>query len=384
MKILISVPRFLPHTTYGAEIYFTHMLQGLLRVKETSDEITVAANAKAAHWMTETFTSAHMFGEGINVVAMPVPHNTVSGLAYEQWALPRLVRSYGADVTFFPFNFMPTMGIAPTKQGNGSVLMVHDLVSHFYRAHFPRYRPAFNYIQASILRRSIIRAGAIITPSQAMADDLLKAYPEVLGKVTVIREAVPCFPNGHSEAELPEVWQQTPHLLMQSGAKLPHKSQNTSLEALAILKRVAPKLYDDIRLVITGGSPSEQEELATAVAEHGIEDVVDLAGRVPRATLGALAARANLHLFPTLYEGFGLGIVESLALGKNFVASDLPVLREVSEGQGIFFEPGNAVAMAQALKKALTSRLAPTIPPNWDWDDHGRALLTIIRSAAGM
>lgn len=384
MKILIAAPRFVPGKTYGAEVYFINMLAGLLRLKDVRDEVIVATNTETAPWMAKTFTSGQTCLGDIKVAALSVPQNTMKAIAYEQWALPSLTQQTGADVVFFPFNLMPAFGISSGKQRTGSVLMVHDLVSHFYRTHFPKYRPIFNRMQSLLLRASIARAGAIITPTQAMADDLSAAFPRVAGKISAIHEAASNFTEGHSKTELPEAWQGARHLLMQSGAKLPHKSQNTSLEALAILKQEAPELYADIRLVITGGEVSDKAKLSKAIEAYGIQDAVTVAGRVPRPALEALASQATLHLFPTLYEGFGLGIVEALALGKNFVASDLPVLREVSEGQGLFFKPGNAAAMADTLKQALVEPQAPTRAPEWSWDDHGRVLLTILRSQAGV
>ena len=379
MRLLVVATRFVPGKTYGAEVYFKHMLKAVLREIAPEDEVVIAANMGAFAWMTETFIDRHKAPENIKVDALSVPKSTIRALVYEQFALPRMANKHGCDVVFFPFNLMPVFGNLFRRVGPRTVLMVHDLVSFFYLKHFSEYRPAFYRLQAWILKRSINKAGAIIVPTQAMADDLSTHFPGQARKVRVIHEAAPPLLGDPASIELPTAWQQAPHLLLQSGAKLPHKSQNTSLEALAYLKRNSPKLYDDICLVITGGNNDEQAELRSAIERFGVQDAVEVAGRLPRETLEALSARAKLHLFPTLYEGFGLGIAEAICLGKNFVASDLPVLREVSHGQGVFFEPGNAVSMANALGRALCQSLSPTRAPGWVWSDHARALIGILR-----
>ena len=379
MRLLVVATRFVPGKTYGAEVYFKHMLQAVLREIAPEDEVVIATNMDASAWMTETFIDHNTPPENIKVDALCVPKSTIRALVYEQFALPGVANKHGCDVVFFPFNLRPVFGNPFRRVGASTLLMVHDLVSFFYLKHFPDYRPAFNRLQAWILKCSINKAKAIVVPTQAMADDLSAHFPGQAHKVSVIHEAAPPLLGDPASIELPTAWRQVPHLLLQSGAKLPHKSQNTSLEALAYLKRNSPALYDDICLVITGGNNEEQAELRSTIERFGVQDAVDVAGRVPRETLEALSAQAELHLFPTLYEGFGLGIAEAMCLGKNFVASDLQVLREVSHGQGVFFEPGNAVSMANALHRALSQPLPPTRAPAWAWSDHAKALIEILR-----
>lgn len=382
MKLLVAATRFVPGKTYGAEVYFTQMLLALLREIAPDDEVVICVNLEAAGWITETFVASPAAAEIVKVDALSIPTDTPRALVYEQFALPWLANKHGCDVVFFPFNLMPVFGNPFGRTEARTVLMVHDLVSFYYLKHFPDYRPGFNWLQSWFLKRSIAKARAIAVPTQAMADELAALFPSQARKVSVIHEAAPEIQLEVGSTQLPSAWQDARHLILQSGAKLPHKSQNTSLEALAHLKHNSPDLYGGICLVITGGNNDEQAELHAAIERYGVEDVVKVAGRVPRETLDALARRAKLHLFPTLYEGFGLGIAEALSLGKNFVASDLPVLREVSGDQGFFFDPGNAVSMAAQLERALTKPLSPTLAPAWDWSDHAKALIRMLSGQA--
>lgn len=366
MNIVISALRFTPRKSYGAEVYLTHMLSALARVA-TSHRLTVLCASASRDWFIQEFPTIEVRGHSM-------PRGTVLALAEEQRVAASLIRAAQGDVAFFPFNLMPIVP-GPT------VLMVHDLASFYYRSHFPKYRPAFNRAQKMMVSMSIRTAQAIVTPSRAAAEEVANHFPSAAARITTIPEAVPSLPVD-SGATLPAAWTRSRYLLLQTGAKLPHKSQHTSLEALALLKDRAPQLYDQLQLVVTGGDPAELADLNAFALRCGIADRVHLAGRVPREVLGAVAARADLHLFPTLYEGFGLGIVEALSLGRPFLASDLPVLREVAGGEGVFFTPGDAAEMATKLEAMLAAPLLPVTAPAWTWEDHARGLLSVL-SAQG-
>lgn len=366
MNIVISALRFNPGKTYGAEVYLGHMLPALARAA-TSHRLTLLCRSASRDWFTREFP-------GIEVRDHPMPGGRVLGLAEEQRVAASLIRAAKGEVAFFPFNLMPVVP-GPT------VLMVHDLASFFYRSHFPQYRPAFNLAQKMMVSVSIRTARAIVTPSRAVAEEVARHFPAAAARITPIPEAVPLL-SGDSGAMLPDAWTQGRYVLLQTGAKLPHKSQHTSLEALALLKERAPRLYDQLQLVVTGGDAAELADLNAVALRCGVADRVHLAGRVPREVLGAASARADVHLFPTLYEGFGLGIVEALSLGRPFLASDLPVLREVAGGQGVFFTPGDAAEMATKLEAMLSAPSSPVTAPAWTWDDHARELLSVL-SAQG-
>ncbi|HLW37063.1 MAG TPA: glycosyltransferase, partial [Candidatus Eremiobacteraceae bacterium] len=77
-------------------------------------------------------------------------------------------------------------------------------------------------------------------------------------------------------------------------------------------------------------------------------------GRVGDAELASLYARASLLAHPSLYEGFGLPVLEAMAAGTPVVASDIPSVREAAGDAAEFVKPGDAAAFSQALQRVLT------------------------------
>lgn len=214
------------------------------------------------------------------------------------------------DVYWGTNDFIPALNSRP------SLLTVYDLLLLRYPSDQPHTR-----FLAWRLASSIKRARKVVTISQATADDLLVAFPGIGKKLEV---ALLGFDSSLSEdhgiCSSNLYSQQQPFALM-LGAHRPRKNLALAVRAVAVARERGNKL----NLVITGNIHQSFEPLI-----HEYRDFVIRTGVLPKPDLLNLLNNASALLFPSIYEGFGLPMLEAMAAGCPVLALDTPVNREVS------------------------------------------------------
>jgi glycosyltransferase involved in cell wall biosynthesis len=96
------------------------------------------------------------------------------------------------------------------------------------------------------------------------------------------------------------------------------------------------------------------EALDALIAELGVKDSVRLTGWIPRDELLLLYSRAQAFVYPSIFEGFGMPVLEAMAAGIPVACSDIPPLREVAGEAALFFDPLNEDAIAIAVESIVT------------------------------
>ncbi|MGH2922129.1 MAG: glycosyltransferase family 4 protein, partial [Gaiellaceae bacterium] len=133
------------------------------------------------------------------------------------------------------------------------------------------------------------------------------------------------------------------------GAIQPRKDPVAALEALALLN-------GDLRLVVVGPEKRGGDQVREAIGRLGLENMVELAGHVERDELADLYRGAACLVFPSRYEGFGLPVVEAMASGTPVVAVRAGAVPEVAGDAAVLVEPGDPVALAGGIERALADR----------------------------
>jgi glycosyltransferase involved in cell wall biosynthesis len=137
-------------------------------------------------------------------------------------------------------------------------------------------------------------------------------------------------------------------IVLSASAKLPHKNLMRLLDALAELSPPRP-------LLVLPGYPTPHEaELAAHARELGVSDDVRLLGWVSDEELEALYGAAAAFVFPSLYEGFGLPVLEAMARGVPVACSDRGSLAEVSGDAALHFDPESASSISAAIRTLLS------------------------------
>jgi glycosyltransferase involved in cell wall biosynthesis len=178
-----------------------------------------------------------------------------------------------------------------------------------------------------------------------------------------------------------------PYLLYTARLEHPGKNHVRLLEAFAELRRRHTLPH---RLVLAGGRWSGAEAIDARVTEFGLADAVILPGFVPNELLPALYAGAEVFVFPSLFEGFGIPVLEAMASGTPVCAADTSSIPEVVGDAGLLFDPKEPAAIADALDRllndaALRTRLAAAgiaRATGFTWDRAAAAVLDELEALA--
>jgi glycosyltransferase involved in cell wall biosynthesis len=268
--------------------------------------------------------------EGIEPILLPAR----SQIARMSFGFPRALRRLRPALAHF------THVIPPAYRGR-AVLTVHDLS---YERHPRLMGPRDRFLFRTLVPRSVRRADRVLTGSEWTKHDLIERYGVDEGRIAVTPYGVdPLFtPEGPARTGGP------PYALF-VGAIQPRKDPLTALEALA-------RIDSGLRLLITGPEKSGGDEVRAAIERLGLGGRVELTGHVSRDELAALYRDAACFVFPSRYEGFGLPVLEAMASGIPVVASNAGALPEVAGDAAILVEPGDPVALADGIERALADR----------------------------
>ena len=231
--------------------------------------------------------------------------------------------------------------VLPPPRRAAGVLTVHDLAF----LHYPQTVSVASLAYRELVPRALRRAAVVLTPTRAIADELVDAYPAAAGRVRVTPlgvDAAWAQAGSAPPGGLPERY------TLAVGTVEPRKGIGVLLDANRALPPDAPAL------VLAGPAG-----WATDLNVTGLGNRLVRKGYLDGATLRETVAGAALLVFPSVYEGFGLPPLEALAAGTPVVASDLPATREVLGDHARFVEPGNAGALAEAIADTLAHPPGP-------------------------
>ena len=276
---------------------------------------------------------------------------------YELAGLPRAARN--ADVLHAPNCFLP-----PRRPCAG-VVTIHDLAFEQYPEDFAR-TTRLKY--RTWTPRAARSAQMVIVPSSFTRDDVVRRYGGDADKSRVIPEA-PVLPIGTTEP--PE----GPYLLAVGDLR---QKKNFVTLARAYTRLRARGLRH--RLIIAGLDAGEGDAIRAA-------GPVELPGYVPDDELDALIRGADLLVHPSLYEGFGLILVEAMARGVPLAVADATALPETAGDAAVLFDPHDDVALADAITAALddADRLRQAgyeRVAGLSWDRAAAATVDVYREAA--
>lgn len=233
------------------------------------------------------------------------------------------------------------------------VVTIHDIIHLLYPEYLPS-RLAFFYAQ-QMIRRSLMRGDRILAVSQNTKNDLMEYFDVGGRKIQVIyngvddsfRERVPA---DDLERTLRNLGIRQPYLLFVGNPK-PHKNLDNVLKSYA----KALRLRDfDAPLVFVGDRGGREFKIRQRAEQLGIANRLLLLGHVAQEALPAIYQGASLFLYPTLYEGFGLPVVEAMASGVPVITSDNSALKEVAEGYAHLVNPLDVDAIAEAIAHCMS------------------------------
>ncbi len=236
-----------------------------------------------------------------------------------------------------------------------TVVTIHDIIHLLYPRFLPN-RAASLYAQR-MFRHSVARADRIIAVSGNTRSDVLHHFDIPAEKVQVVYNGVEdrfrkLLTAAELDARLDDVGVRQPYLLFVGNPK-PHKNLDRVIEAYA---RARSRAGFNAPLVCVGARPGSDFKLQRRARQLGVGDHVQLIGHVPASTLPALYQGASLFLYPTLYEGFGLPVVEAMASGAPVITSNTSSLEEIARGYAELVNPLQVEEIATAIERCMEDR----------------------------
>jgi glycosyltransferase involved in cell wall biosynthesis len=368
--------------TGGIAQYTLRLLNALLAL-EGDEEIV------ALHHRSDDVTSIVSTSSRQRVHAQRL--FTPSHHRYEQWALPIELMGKGLDVLHSP-DFIP-----PLRRRCASVITVHDLA--FLLS--PQWLTAESQAYYGQIQRAAQSAEQIIAVSRATRDDLVRLLPVSAEKITVIHEAAdnrfrPSADGRQTQAALAK-FQLTQPFVLFVGTIEPRKNLKTLLRAFAMLvsndKAVANHKSQianrKLQLVIAGKRGWLSDDIDTLVGEWRLNERVRFLGAVSSEDLVGLYQAARVFALPSLYEGFGIPIVEAMACGTPVITSNVSSLPEVASEAGLLVNPHEPQELALALRRvceddALHAELREKSLRRaqvFSWERAARATMEVYRRA---
>ncbi|SLN59263.1 D-inositol 3-phosphate glycosyltransferase [Roseovarius albus] len=265
----------------------------------------------------------------------------VTPLAWHYLDVPTLERLIGGTVDVV---HAVSLGYAIATR-KPYVVTVHDLGPLTHPEYFTNTKP---WIMERSLRQAEARADAIVCVSQSTADEV-EGYlgAHVADRIRVIKEGVspeffaPSDMTCLAGLDLPA--DDVP-VILTAGKISPRKNVQGVLNAL---KLILDKI--DHHLVLVGGAGWETEAVLKELDDSALQSRVHLLDYVTNEQLRALYRRASLYIHPSLYEGFGLTVLEAMASGVPVITSNTSSLPEVAGGAGLLVDPTDVADIAQAI-----------------------------------
>lgn len=263
------------------------------------------------------------------------------------YAIPQVFKKYKPDV------FISTDGFLSLKTHVPTLLVIHDLGFEHYPEHTPgivsKYYRKFTPLYAK-------KAARIITVSQFSKDDIVKHYRTDPKKIDVAH-------NGANElyTVLPEeekvITRQNfaggKNYFVYVGSVHPRKNVKNLLLAFDLLKR---ENATDQKLVIVGRMAWKTDETQEVYDNMQFKDDVIFTGHLQLNDLTRIVASADAFVFPSLFEGFGIPVLEARACGVPVITSDRTSLPEVAGDKAMYFNPDDVIDIKNAMEEFLFNR----------------------------
>ena len=281
-------------------------------------------------------------------VSFCYPHFSSSiHLPSSWWRMKGVVTDLQRDGVQLYHGLSGELPIGIRKSGIRSVVTIHDLI-------FLRHPEFYNWVDTKIyawkFRQTLREADHVIAISECTKRDILYYGDIDEQKISIVYQSfAPRFSVEVSEEQRTQVrsaYQLPQRYILNVGSIEARKNILQAVQAL-------PLLPDDVALVMVGRHTPYTDQVLQYVREHHLEERVRVLHGVPDEHLPMLYALAESFVYPSVYEGFGIPIIEAISCGLPVVACSGSCLEEAGGPDSLYVQPGNVEAMAAAIRLTL-------------------------------
>jgi glycosyltransferase involved in cell wall biosynthesis len=321
---------------YGIGTYVRNLLRQLAR-QDSATEYVLLCHESDCAVVTDLAPNFRAIAENAGAYSIK-----------EQFAIPGDLRRAAVDLFHAPHYVLPPL--TPCR----SVVTIHDCI----HLRFPQYLPSrlgYAYARASMWTATH-RAARVLTVSEASKRDILRYFSVPESRIDVIYNAIDDRfwqePTPEQMERVRQRYQLTAPFVLYAGNIKPYKNLERLIESFHLMRQSHPELCD-VQLLIIGDEISKYATLRRAVHKNKLHKHVRFFGFVSDETLAALYRLADVFVFPSLYEGFGLPPLEAMASGTPVIASNVSSLPEVLGTAALMIDPYEPAEIAEAMRRVL-------------------------------
>lgn len=294
--------------------------------------------------------------------------------------LPKILHKVKADAVIFPKNIIPFFTSC------SSYVVIHDL------AYFDRQLNAYPLLDTiymrSLIPQSVRRATGVFAVSESTKKDIIRYTKCDPKNIVVTHEAadrIYCPIDDTSRLQrVKQKYNLPDNFIMYAGSLSPRKNVARLLKAFS---SVCGKLPHD--LILTGSKSWKDASVYQTMRDLGLTDRIKQLGYVEHEDMPALYNLAGVYVYPSLYEGFGLPVVEAMQCGCPVVASNATSIPEVAGDAAILVDALDTPALADAIYRVLTdNKLREKLvcagfqqARKFSWDRCANTMLKVIRQS---
>jgi len=263
----------------------------------------------------------------------------------EQLLLPFLIPP--CDVFWSPHYNIPFGFIRARKR----VVTIHDV---FHVTQYSTLSKVKKLYARLLMQMALLLSDKVITVSEFSRDEILRYFTVEHSKMSVIKNGVRQSPNWKEPEYIRNRYQLPEHYILFVGNVKPHKNIRGLLEAYLLLEEAAREKFKVVVIgKIEGFRTGDQRLLNWIKEEPMLRDRVVFTGFVPEDEIDSLYRYASLFVFPSLYEGFGLPILEAMACGTPVLTSKVSCMPEVTGGNAVLVNPNKTSDITVGIQTLL-------------------------------
>ena len=338
MRIGINTLYLLPGKVGGTEVYIRNLVKWLTRV-DRKNEYIIFINKESIGVFDELIHRVRIVLCPVKATSRPLR------ILWEQFILPAQMRRLKIDL------LLSAGMTSPFFSSAASVLVIHDLQHINQPQNFAWYYLPF---LKAIIYLSAKTSDALIAISECVREDVVRHYnipPEMVFVSYMAVDGDKFFRRGKEDVEVVRRRYNLPEsFIFYPASSLPHKNHKRLLEAF---KKVKEEVQD-IKLVLTGTRDYGYEVIEKSIKEFGLDDDVLFLGWLSHDDVPLIYNAANVLVFPSLHEGFGMPVIEAMASGVPVICSGIPPLKEITDSAAIFVDPFDPRDIARGILSVLT------------------------------
>ncbi|NPV58415.1 MAG: glycosyltransferase family 4 protein [Actinobacteria bacterium] len=324
--------RTLQGERYGVARYLVNLLRHLVELDEDDEYLVYLSRPTEPLGFESSRMELKVLGRA-------------PGLTWRHLRLPLAMRRDRVDLHFSPSYFLPLIKVCP------SVVVVHDIT---FKVHPEWFAADRRFRFDDLFWREVKRAERIVTVSEHSRGDIVRVLGVDPSRVSVIYEAAdPYFRPVEDEYELAKIRERygfAPGFLFTAGAIHTRRNLERLIEAVSEAGRM---LGRELELLILGTPApfTPPVDLWGTARRCGMEERVKHVQYVPEKDLLLLYNACGAFVYPSLYEGFGLPVIEAMACGTPVACSNVTSLPEVAGDAALYFDPCSVGEMAEAIAR---------------------------------